>query len=984
MVRFITQASTTKTPHGFILSGFMGIALFAGLSPAPAVAQTFATIQPHVSGTEDLSNTATGTEVQIVCRATDILGNTVRLRGSPILGGPQPRLVLEIDHQPRNGFDGAITGAKAQGTLTRNGHYTFRCRVQGGPLLTPTRNKTTTIVARTPSIAGIRNTLTSVRTGQEQAAFEVNEVIQIQMRAYERANRVGALIRPSTTQLVLRQGRVGCYQGGTNASPQFRNRQSEAWTAEDGVIKRITPTRAGTYTAIMVQSAGQGTANCEAKTFRVVADHYPPTAEITTPNRDHQMVWNRRLLPIRGTAFDSGSGIRTVRVSNGHWSENARLLPGENPGEVRFFADLPSVAGLQILQVTAIDRDGKEGRAMESLYVGRRFLGLKTRADQQLFMGRDEVRLMLGRDFIRNQEPGIDSVDEILKVAPELLSENNLFSGLDPVDISEDIDSSIGDGIGNLFVPDFEVRGSITPGEISLSAFSRNDRIDLHVTVPIGGRATMKCDGIFWEPLLCLTQGVFTGRFSVNISGDVTAIIPVSTSVTGGWHLLLHQSDIRMQQSLRVRNGLDNNGEINSQFRTKIVEEVESTIRSALLELAGCGERDPITGLTCNPERPFLTSPQNPQAEPDAVGLYLNDGERVMDFEYDTPSLTDAEAPKLVFDLLLNEFRQKNGDFHIQVSPNAKHIDGQIPPGVYGYLIEEGTFTDQRVPRVQTPNIRRWFGAGLQDNALLVHHSYINEFLAHYWLAGGMRIERPLFDVLEDAGQLPEDRTALLGARNAMQNAKLIVDLGAPPRVTNYDGAPDLYGEVGDIKIIIDFSEDFESQLIFEAALVTKLSLGVTEDRDGFQIDLTNPLGCVPSQRRQMNCGGRFELSLKEVVGFGPNSPRLPLFRAEEYWIQLLDSLNLTTEDGTPLPATETEDKYKESFGAAIASFLNEPVTFPIPALPVEAFANEELPLDNLGVEDLRFHRQANGSGLADGWIGLSFALGIKEEEDEE
>lgn len=928
-----------------------------------------------------------GSHIGMSCTLRDAEGESVTTlpSGQP-LSEARPMLVLV--HGPEDGIEGHLGAATADIRLVRNGLFVFRCDAGNAAALgnveTPTRHAN----VRSEAIGRGEAEIVDPNTGTVLQRIETDQPFEVRFKAFS-DTQPEHVIRPSNTDLLIRPGDGSCDRGGGNAAAQFERFTTSDWDAETGISKRFVPRNAGSYTVIVSQLDSQGGNDCQALPFTVDDDLYPPEIERRFPAADtHQLQWDNDLLRVSGLVRDSGSGVASVTVSNGHWSESARLFDGSVDGVKKFYSDLPFARGLQLIEIVAEDRAGHRSRQFDSFYVGARYAPIHTGSDRPTgHYAVNALQLELGRSLIRNNRAGIDSLSEAA-ADPEILSLLGEGDFLEPIDVDERIDQSFLANVGNAIKPDLEAHGTIVPGRPEISVLpdggarsSYGDTLGLRVVLPLSGHVTMTCDGVQfgWERALCAAAGAPSGEFDVNIDGPVVARLPIQVSAIGGLTLYALPNDLSVRNGgLSISNGLRNNSTINNGFREKILDGFKQKLSEMLWSLGGCPE-SANAGERCRPEPPYVVQSDGGDrgGRPNLIGVGLNGRENTLKLDYSLPQVFEDGDVAAQSDVVLERLKVDNGRLKTVLSANLALAGAQKPTGIHGLLIDRGTVQHEDggplVP--QAPDMTAVFGSGNRDVQGMLHRSLLNEVITQYWATDALDYRANLFDLLDRAeffagDQLAEGMVRAFAAAGVA--ADIVVEMQAPPRLTVYAGASGLFAEIGDVRVVLDLNADFDSRLVFEVALITRID--VSADGDSVHLSFSDPTGCEPNLHRFMACNGRFDLALRSVHGFTIDGPRPDLLDSDEFYTLFLERLGITDDGGVRRDNATIESFYRDALAGALSSVLGNGVDLPLPTIPIPRF-NEDLDLPPLHISNLTFDSNLDGGFSADGWLGFTFDL---------
>lgn len=967
-----------------ILASFLLSAAFFSVGPVQAQ-----TIEAIVAGVSDPQNASVGDEVSVRCRVLGDDGTELqRLPGGEPVDALGLQVEMDEEQSPDGGFEGEIQEASAEGQLTKSGLYVFRCRASRAALADNLDNRPGVVVARAQPVQSVNLLLRSAGDFRPRSNFEVDETMALQYRAYA-DDKQNDPVQPSGAQVLIRTGHVGCDSDEERASDAFRSGRTDEWTEAEGVVKRYVPQATGAYTFVVNVPQGEnGAVMCRSVPFTVKQDARSPTVEIDTPAGRIER-WDRDTLPIRGTITDTGteeSERFQVTVSNGRWASEANVSDVPE-GEDQFFfnAPLPWRTGLQTIEVTVEDAAGNVGRAATSVYVGNDWGTLST--DEPTVNTPRSMVLQAGQDLIHNTEGSIDSFHEIVALGPLLLDSREDLTLPGPTVIDREIEASASSALKLLFTPDFEeVNGLVLPGNPRFQLRSEGDALQFVGRLPMTGRVQMDCGGEltdFWSRTLCGLGGVPDGTFTVDIDGFVDVEAQLHPTVVGGLGV---ETDfvqgLEVNDRLSISNGLGSS-EINNEFSKNITSEVRENVKRLILRLWGCTDGSGTVRDFCTEPGPFDggasgTPSMDQLPRPTWIRLFGGDRQHSISLTTDHPAPTvstmDVTVPFRIANLEMRDGRLRgplSTGFHF--APTSDTLPTRQ------YLLDYGTVDSEARPP-DPPSVASWFGRGTKDVQGAVHLNAVNEALAHLWASELQQISLPLADVLEK-GDFFSDETASDVAPSILTDARLNIHIQAPPRITYYDGVVDPFLELGAVRVELDLTENYNSKLVLEAALISKVDLSATSDGEGLNVKLSDPTGCEPDGRPFMGCDGRFLLDVVERKGFHEWTPQHPRMKSLDdlaggaVMDLFLSAVGAKDEEGEYRSKREFEAYYEQTMASVVSGLVEDPYTLPLPDIPLPKFRFGRIQMAPIALENLRIHERADGGSLSSGWIGFELDM---------
>lgn len=968
MKNFTSMFNTSK----ILLSFFLLTILTAFLKTSHAQQ---ATIEVIVAGVDNPNEVEVNDTVSLRCRIVDENGDELNALSTGESTN-ELNLSLELDRGPENGFGGNIQGASAQGKVIKSGLYVFRCRAANQDLAQGLGNSPGVVNVSAASIQEVAINLRPAGNYRPGNTFEVDEKIRLQYKAFS-DNDQQDLVRPSNSQILIREGYTTCDGNEEIVMDEFRTASSEDWSAEFGHVKRYVPKQTGKYTFVVNQADGSGLTKCDSAHFEVVSDARPPQVNIETPS-EHFIHWEEETFPIRGTIIETGTENPEdlqVTVSNGHWSSDARVsdLP-EDENEYFFNASLPWVPGLQIIEVTATDAAGIVGRDFFTAYAGNTHEGI-AQEDPINARAYHSVVVQPGRDLVRNTQGPIDSFNEVIELAPLLLKAHGGVENPGHTYIDRYVNNPIRAGLKYAIVPDFESNGVIIPGDPEYKLFNQGDILQLAIRVPMDGSVNMDCQVLIPSAITCND-----GEVNVSVGGYVDVTMDFEPTIAGGLGFetsLLNNPKIADYLAISNDARIDRvNNSINDNFRDNIISNIKEKVDELILSLWNCLDEDGNERSQCLPDAPF--EGDSPESDPAWVRLFGGERTHNFSFEMDHPS---PEVEQMDVTLPFTVARLGMANSRIDMTLSLGTFFQPISEGLGNprLLLDYGGLEEDNVP-IERPDILSLFGSGDHDIQGAVHLNTLNKTVAQLWASELQEIELPLERLIDN-----EVHSTVVS--EILPNASIDIRLKAPPRVTYYDGAMQPYLEIGTMEIELDLEEDLNSKLLLEAGLKSELSIEEKTDGEGIKVSFEDPVGCQPNGRSFMNCKGRFDLGITKREGF--NAPNLrqsleqriseaaisDFIDSDEILNTALATFGIVDDQGNERSEMELKEHYHDIIGSIVSDTLSENFALNVPNIPLPEIDFGEFQVAPLDITNINIHNRANGGRLSSGWIGFEFDL---------
>jgi len=967
----------------FLGFSLLSIVLF---SIGPVQAQN---IEAVVAGVSDPKNANIGDEVSIRCRVIGENGTELQQlpSGEPVSAlGLQ--LTIDENQSPEGGFEGEIQGASGEGELTKSGLYVFRCRASDENLADNLGNRPGVIRATAPIVKLVSVLLRSKGDFRPRSNFEIDETILLQYRAFSDSKRKN-IIRTSGTQVLIRTGHVGCNSGEEEASEDFNAGRTDEWTEGEGIIERYVPQSTGAYTFIVNIPGGEdGNVICKSAQFSVKHDARAPVVEIENPDSRVQR-WDRDTLPIRGNITDNGTESPEnfqVTVSNDFWSAEANVsdIP---EGEDHFFFNvpLPWQPGLQTIEVTVEDAAGNVGRAVKSVYVGNDWGTIST--DEPTVNTVHNTVLQPGRSLVYNSQGPIDSFHEIVALGPLLLNSRENLKLPGPTIINREVSASASSVLKLLITPDFEeVKGIVIPGQPEFQLLNDGDALRFVGRLPMTGRVQMDCGSALtdpWNRAICAVGGAPDGTFTVDIGGFVDAELRLHPTISGGLGVETDfAQDLEIKDQLSISNGIGSDG-VNNKFSNEITSKVKENVKNVILKLWGCTDSSGNMRDFCTEPSPFEGGASGTPAmdhlpRPAWIRLFGGELQHSISLTASHPTPTvgtmNVTIPFRIGNLEMRDSRldaKLSTGFHF--GPTSDQLQTRQ------YLLDYGTLESEARPP-ESPSLVSWFGSGNKDLQGAVHLNAVNEALAHLWASELQQISLPLSEVLE-RGDFFSNGKASAVAPAIFTDARMNIHIQAPPRITYYDGVKEPFLELGAVKVELDLTENYNSKLVLETSLISKVDLSATSDGEGIEVAPSDPTGCEPDGQTFMRCNGRFHLEVVKREGFHEWTPRHPRMKSFDDLVNgdpmelFLEAVGAKDDEGEYRTKREFEKYYEQKMASVVSSLVEDAYTLELPNIPLPKFSFGSIAISPIQLKNLRIHERADGGSLSSGWIGFELDM---------
>ena len=759
---------------------------------------------------------------------------------------------------------------------------------------------------------------------QPRDRFEIGEPFNILIRAFFDEARL-TLITPQTVDVTFASGRYSCDTVVRPAQGIFRKGRGKSSTEAkaEGIdassIQKWSGNTLGNYTAFVRYSDGQsGVLKCASRILDVVKDAKPPEIRIVRPAETQiRFTDSASNLRIEGTVADTGSGIARVIVNNGDDTVKARLYSvSGRSSKKRFVAELPYRPGLHLVTVTASDRSGRRARDAGAYVIGQSFMPLARQAGPDSVRGQEdlqqrlkslknnpllyklqpggEVRLRLGSGTVNNEEPGVDSLNEVIHQTGGLagpLLKDRLNIGTQVVET----DPSLGafwsfftgfeveaESLILLLLPDIDTDIEGNLGEPVFQIF-RN--FDASIRIPFDLSISAECQetdsGIADSITLSLDElacfiGLegFDGVVNFDAAGTFSIGASLKLKAEDGLIAYFNWSDLTFNHNFVVTNGAaigffdeDQARGLSENVAKEIHKQFDRQIRKALQKAAGCRR----SGVSeCTPEEDFVyvkTVPAKPK-ELLELGIYLNKEESLyteIERDYIAPLNEGSWRADVLslFDYLGNE----GGVTNAIVSPfiRSRNVTEEAKLGL---LLDQGRLPQPSVTAkpLAAPDFNTIYGTPSTDLNGALNINAINQMLAAYWQAGNFRLPATrLNDLFNRSGHYDQIAKKLKRESGRsdfeilliMSGITLEARLTQPPRFMSYArGSGGMYLEVGGIEWEIVTGQMvggrlapgglLNGRLKGKAGVISKATVSTDADTGKIEFVLSDPRRCLP------------------------------------------------------------------------------------------------------------------------------------------
>ncbi|ADM10322.1 hypothetical protein PB2503_11374 [Parvularcula bermudensis HTCC2503] len=742
------------------------------------------------------------------------------------------------------------------------------------------------------------------------------------------------------------------------------------------------------------------------------------------------------IVNVTGIIRDATRPIAKVLVSNGFVGTITDRRTGEtrnaveadlrrpsNPNndpmgehDVTFVAPMVYTPGLNLIRVTVIDEAGYQWAEYRPAVLGVDYKPIYSAADDVPAPdGASPLHLWLNNALFLNSTPEIDSLADMTQFVSDVLAEKG--GVLEAITFKDEIDS------GNWFVPNTNVSITLTPEQPRFEVLPFDgERLAIHITLPFDFKAT--------------GDKGWLGGDTVRAAGNIRAVLPFGFTADEVLGIVFIPDDFDVAPAI----GFSSNVEASKarKMRETIKDGVLDVLRSSFADAdtcqpARCTEADTLfdaggndVGMLLSTETGFTagSSFENPLA----AGMIdldagVNIDRMVMafgDLRFDmSPIFTlglqqfmtlrravladDSVVLKLPPETAREVLRQRDTEGFRRV----EEID--LPNTLADRLADLITTSPEeaparpraeKLPSVPRENMRltdQAVSPGLRDSAIgiapprlrsrqldiqgALHIDVINQALAQMWKANFLDFTLPLGEMVsaEDLDLSNEQAAAFID--DLLANGKVSVSFTVPPRIAAYSGVEAPYLELGGIRFAIDFLEDYDSYLIFETSIVSRLRLNAFTK--SFNFMLQSPLRCSEEEMDRLDsCGGRIGFSLVAQRGFDDLMP-VPTSNVPAALQRRLINVLLGTTDryGRPINQAGLEARYEPLFVDVLADALfDDDFSFPLPPveIPPLSLGDDVIATDELvplTMTDFEFGPNAKGGGFADGWIQFGFNL---------
>ena len=179
----------------------------------------------------------------------------------------------------------------------------------------------------------------------------------------------------------------------------------------------------------------------EAEITASLNDSSEPFITLTAPS-GHQIQTAATRIRVAGTVTEPESGLTSVIVRN-LGAETAATVAARSdaPGTFDFSADVAYTPGLSILQIVATNGAGLKGQRTVAPFIGQAYEPLRpVRGATPPFTEDRLVKMQLAGNLLADNQPPVDSLQELSAIIPQILAQKAGFSGFTEIDVDKDID----------------------------------------------------------------------------------------------------------------------------------------------------------------------------------------------------------------------------------------------------------------------------------------------------------------------------------------------------------------------------------------------------------------------------------------------------------------------------------------------------------------------------------------------------------------